>query len=211
VLSGAFDLCSSKASTEGILECAKRLEDESETKIVFVAIDTLNRALAGGDENSAKDMGAFIANVAAISEATGAHVMVTHHVPHSENRMRGHGALLGACDTTVKIEKGDIRTATIEKQNDGPEGERIAFNIQGVELSRNGDNVTEAPVLIPIEGDIPKSKPNRKLSPRDSLAVKALGDVLASKGKPKPSTIDAPISTVADVDDLLVLDTGEVI
>jgi AAA domain len=202
VLSGSFDLCAGRTSTEGILDCAKRLQDESESKISLIAIDTLNRVLAGGDENSAKDMGALIANIATISEATGAHILVTHHVPHTENRMRGHGALLGACDTTIKIEKGDLRIATIEKQNDGPEGERVAFNIRSVELSRDETGKpTEAPVIVPIEGEIPKAKANRRLGPRDSLAVKALGNVLATKGKPKPPTIDAPINTVADLED----------
>jgi hypothetical protein len=57
-------------------------------------------------------------------------------LPHDQNRMRGHGALLAACDTTLRIEGGTLRTATIEKTNDGAEGERIAFAIESVELGR---------------------------------------------------------------------------
>jgi AAA domain len=63
VLSGSIDLCTGKMGTEGIIECARRLEDESELKLGLVVVDTVSRALAGGDENSAKDMGAFVAHI----------------------------------------------------------------------------------------------------------------------------------------------------
>src|SRR6185503_11045542 len=106
------------ASVDGILECAKRLKDEAESDIRLVVIDTVSRALAGGNENSSEDMGALVQNVLRIQEGTGAHVLLTHHVPHDQNRMQGHGALLA-----------DLRTATVEKTNDGAEGQRVAFAI----------------------------------------------------------------------------------
>jgi hypothetical protein len=72
--------------------------------------------------------------------------------------MRGHGALLAACDTTLRIEaSGDLRTATVEKTNDGAEGERVSFAIESVELGQDpvtGD-ITNAPVLRPAE--VPKA------------------------------------------------------
>jgi hypothetical protein len=148
VLSGSIDLCTGKMGTEGIIDCARRLEDESELKLGLVVVDTVSRALAGGDENSAKDMGAFVANILQIQEATTAHVLLTHHVPHEQNRMRGHGALLAACDTTLRIEKDDgLRTATVEKTNDGAEGEKVFFNLESVELGKD----TVAPVVRPAE------------------------------------------------------------
>jgi hypothetical protein len=203
VLSGSFDLVGGKFSAAGIIECAKRLVDESESKVALIVIDTLNRSMAGGDENSAKDMGALVASLSAIQEATGAHILVTHHTPHTESRLRGHGALLGACDTTIKIEKGDLRTATVEKQNDGPEGERVGFNLQTVELGRDPEtgDVTEAPVVVPIDGELPSAHSARRMSPRDKRAKDALAEILASKGKAKPAGIDAPVSRVIALDE----------
>jgi hypothetical protein len=148
VLSGSIDLCATKLGADGIIDCGKCLEDESENKMVLVIIDTVSRALAGGDENSSKDMGALVANVLRIQEATGAHVMLTHHVPHEQNRMRGHGALLAACDTTLRIDKGDhLRTATIDKTNDGAEGEKVFFSLESVDLGHE----TTAPVVRQAE------------------------------------------------------------
>lgn len=42
----------------------------------LIVVDTLAMAFAGGDENSAKDMGQFIANCNILRARTGAHVMI---------------------------------------------------------------------------------------------------------------------------------------
>ena len=63
------------------------------------------RALCGGDENSPKDMGALIANLGRIQGHVDIHLLLTHHQPAEKERMRGHGALLGAVDTTVHVTK----------------------------------------------------------------------------------------------------------
>jgi hypothetical protein len=204
VISGSIDLCTGKIGAEGIVECAKQLQEESELKLQLIVIDTVSRALAGGDENSPRDMGGLVANVLAMQEATGAHVLLTHHVPHDQNRMRGHGALLAACDTTLRIDKGDgLRTATVEKTNDGPELERVAFNLESVELGKDPKTgePTTAPVIRPFEGEIPKaSKPAKLLRPRQRNALNALHETLASSGIARPSSLDVPVATVTTLD-----------
>jgi hypothetical protein len=58
-----------------------------------IVIDTVSRALNGGDENSPKDMGALIANIGRLQAATGAHVTGIHHQPvDGKERLRGHAA-----------------------------------------------------------------------------------------------------------------------
>ena len=47
--------------------------------IKLVVVDTLARAMAGGNENASDDMGAFIRNIDRIREETGAHVLIVHH------------------------------------------------------------------------------------------------------------------------------------
>jgi hypothetical protein len=117
-------------------------------KVVLIVIDTLSRALAGGDENSPKDMGAIVTATAQLQEATGGHVLWVHHMPHDGDRMRGHGALLGAMDTTLHVCKaGTGRTATVVKANDSEEGECITFDLESVQIGEDG---TTAPVVIAI-------------------------------------------------------------
>jgi hypothetical protein len=118
-------------------------------QVVLIVIDTLSRALAGGDENSPKDMGAIVTTTAQLQEATGGHVLWIHHMPHDGDRMRGHGALLGAMDTTLHVCKsGTGRTATVVKANDSEEGECITFDLESVQIGEDG---TTAPVVVALE------------------------------------------------------------
>src|SRR5262249_9513257 len=62
-------------------------------------------------------------------------------------RLRGHGALLGAMDTTVHVEKlsDDVRSASVIKANDSEEGERVTFSLESVLIGPE----TTAPAVIP--------------------------------------------------------------
>jgi hypothetical protein len=135
VVGGPADLRTSPAHAKLIVEYAARLEIDAKLPTVLIIIETINRVLAGGDENSSKDMGQLVRNLTDIQERTGAHILTVHHMPVDGERMRGHGSLLGACDVTVRAEKRSAMfTATIEKSNDGPTGERVAFTLKSVDL-----------------------------------------------------------------------------
>jgi hypothetical protein len=180
VLSGQLDLRTSKDGAAAIIEHAHKLVEMTEVDLGLVVIETVSRALAGGDENSPKDMGALVGNLAQIQERTNAHVAISHHIPaDGSQRLRGHGALLGACDTTIKVENlGEIRAASVDKVNDGPEGERVAFKIEGVELHFDPEtNVhTTAPVVIPSDG-IPIIQPaGPKLTANQQTVLNILHD-----------------------------------
>ena len=63
VAHGQVDLRTSRESAEEIIEHAKRLDDIGEVPTTLILIDTVSRALAGGDENSPKDMGSLVGNL----------------------------------------------------------------------------------------------------------------------------------------------------
>src|SRR4029079_8286928 len=155
VVSGHADLRTSKDSAEEIIDYAHKLAELGEVPTTLILIDTVSRAIAGGDENSPKDMGSLIGNLSHIQEMTGAHVAALHHIPaDGTQRLRGHGALLGACDTTIKVENlQSCRTGTVDKTNDGPDGERVTFELKGIELHFDPETntTTTAPVVIPTE------------------------------------------------------------
>ena len=60
VIPVAPDLAHGLQDTRELIAMLFEIEKELGQKIRIVAIDTLNRALAGGDENSSKDIGAVI-------------------------------------------------------------------------------------------------------------------------------------------------------
>jgi hypothetical protein len=154
----------------------------------LVIVDTVSRALCGGDENSPKDMGLLVANIARIQAAIGVHVALTHHQPADKERMRGHGALLGAADTTVHVHKsGGIRIAEVVKSSDHEEGQRIGFTLKTVTIDQDdgyGDPVT-APVMVEDQAPatVKKAKRAVKVPKNATLALNALRDAVAECGQ----------------------------
>jgi DNA-binding PadR family transcriptional regulator len=76
--------------------------------------------MVGGDENSAKDMGLFIAACDRIRHATGATMMVVHHTGKNGD-YRGSSALKGAVDTMIELKNDDgLITVSCAKSKDTP-------------------------------------------------------------------------------------------
>lgn len=115
-------------------------------KPVLIIIDTFARALMGGDENSAQDVGAFNSAVAALIENTGACVMIVHHSGKNKAAgARGSSALLGAIDTELEV---DGRQVTARKQRDIELTPPIGFNLLPVivGMDEDGDELTSCVV-----------------------------------------------------------------
>src|ERR1700730_11607720 len=163
IMSGVYDF-RDRRTAGNIIQIARQVELATGEQLVLIIIDTLSRALCGGDENSSKDMGANVSATSLLQHGTGAHIMWLHHIPiDGSERMRGHGALLGAMDTTISVVKADtVRTATVIKANDSEEGESVAFTLESVPIGQDGEgNQTTAPVVVPAENASP---PNKKVN-----------------------------------------------
>ena len=199
VISGVIDMRTNELDTKEIIGAAQQLARETGENVMLIIIDTLSRVLAGGDENTSKDIGAVLANVQRIQEATGAHISLVHHVPvYDQQRMRGHGSSLGNADTTVLVSKeADHRAAELIKANDAPEGQRITFTLVGVDLGTNADGeTTRAPVVVPVVADRPEPKGSKGPKWPPTLR-KALNNVLASGGE-RTAIPDGPIVLAAE-------------
>jgi hypothetical protein len=145
-----------QGTARSFVKTAQQIEGKTGQKLVLIVIDTLSRALCGGDENSSKDMGAVVAATSILQNEAKAHVLWVHHMPQAgAERLRGHGALLGALDTTVHVTKHseDLRSATVVKANDSEEGEGVTFSLEGVDIGAN----TTAPVVVPVDPGVARN------------------------------------------------------
>jgi hypothetical protein len=75
----------------------------------LIVLDTLARCFGGGDENSNKDMGAFIRACDELREEFGgATILIVHHVgKEAQKGLRGATALSGAMDIVFQLRKPD--------------------------------------------------------------------------------------------------------
>lgn len=131
------DLCDERGDTDELIREIQRIEGD----VDLIVVDTLARALSGGNENSAEDMGALIKNLDRLRAETGAHAMLIHHSGKDATKgARGSTALLGAVDTALEIKAtSGTRTASVVKQRDGISGQGYSFTLKPVALGYDDD------------------------------------------------------------------------
>lgn len=106
----------------------------------LVVLDTLNRTL-NGDENKPEDMAAYVRAAGAIRDAFDACVLIVHHCGVEGTRPRGHTSLTGAADAQFQVSQAsETRIVEVDKQKDGPPGERITFKLRSVALGYDDDD-----------------------------------------------------------------------
>lgn len=124
-LSAGINMVRDDEDAKAVIRFAHQIAEQSKFKVGMIVIDTLNRSLSGGDENSNVDMGLFVRHVDLIREETGAAVLVIHHTGKDEAKgARGHSSLLAALDTEIFVSgEGEM---SVTKQRDLPEIEELA-------------------------------------------------------------------------------------
>jgi putative DNA primase/helicase len=122
--------------------------------IKLVVVDTLARHMTG-EENSNRDMSAFIAAADKIREEHGCAALIIHHTGHStdkSNRARGASAFYASLDFEFLLQGNKKGAGTIEgtKNKEGSIYPKRGFSLVPVELdgitNTKGDPVTTAVV-----------------------------------------------------------------
>jgi len=106
--------------------------------IDVIIIDTLNRTMPGGNENSPEDMGSMVYSAAQLGEVFDCLAVFVHHSGKDASKgSRGHSSLHGATDCELSVKRLDLtnRVLKIEKLRDGEDGlELLNFELQTVPL-----------------------------------------------------------------------------
>jgi hypothetical protein len=168
-----------------LVEAIQRAQDKMGVAVKLTVIDTLSRAMAGGNENAPDDMGALVTNDTKIRQATGAHNMWIHHSGKDAAKgARGHSLLRAATDTEVEIvreSKDAPSIATVRKQRDMEIEGEWTFGLKVVELGKNrrGKPVTSCVVEVKQASD---KAPRVRLTGHNATAYEALVNAGAEAG-----------------------------
>lgn len=154
------------AQVAKLIRTAKAAAAAEGCEIGLVIIDTVARAIPGADENSAQDMGRFVAAVEQVKAENGGAILGVHHSGKDVERgARGSSAMLGAVDTMVSVKRNEERlTVTIEKQKDDDEGPPIRLKTLQIELMRG--LLVENSLVLESDGDKP---PPPRMDNRETL------------------------------------------
>ncbi len=133
------------------------------TLIIF---DTLARCL-DGDENQAKDIGAFIQSVDSIRTTYNCTILIVHHSGKDETRgARGSTSIKGALDTEILLSKTGEKSfeLSVSKQKDHEPPKAKGFRFESVATNWLDDdmNIIYSAVLVSYETE--HEKKARKLN-----------------------------------------------
>lgn len=152
----------------------------------LIVIDTLARAISGGDENSGQDMGQLIINADKLREFTNAHIAFVHHSGKDDFKgARGHSSLRAAVDTEIEISRPDTEspsTIKIVKQREMEMIEDMSFSLNRVVLGVNerGKEVTSC-VVSPC--DLVEKRATIKMNPIQTFMYDAILDCIEKFGQ----------------------------
>jgi KaiC/GvpD/RAD55 family RecA-like ATPase len=197
-VTSSVDLChAGVGDVDRLIEEIKEVAQDC--SVMLVVIDTVSRALAGGNENAPDDMGAFVKSMDRLRDELQCHVAAVHHFGKETSRGgRGHSLLQCGVDTVIEVDRSaatGIATAVITKQRDGPTCQQIAFQLREITLGTNqdGDPVTSC-VVKPIAAST-KAQAKPKLSAAQARALELLKEALARNGQIPPTNAYIPINT----------------
>jgi hypothetical protein len=178
------------ADTPRLIKAVKAAAEAMGIPVKLVVIDTLSRALAGGNENAPEDMGALVMNMDTIRTETGAAALFVHHCGKDQAKgARGHSSLRAAIDTEIEViadEESDAKTATIVKQRDLPKGDHFNFKLKVIELGQNrhGEAVTTCTVDYGDKAAKPVTRtPRSAPGNHQQRALEILADLIATSGQ----------------------------
>jgi hypothetical protein len=158
----SIDLCHDDTDLTEIMERIRELEVELGPCLVVV-VDTVSRALAGGDENGPKDMGMFVRHVDVLRETVGATVVAIHHTAVGGDEPRGHRSLRNAGDVRLYVTKlaDGLSQLEVKHAKDGPTGEKLLFRVETEEVGRDQNEEPIIGALVLQETAKPAEEPGR--------------------------------------------------
>lgn len=151
--------------------------DQESERPSLVIVDTLARCMPALDENSSRDVGAVMDNLAVISEALPtAAIIVIHHRTKANGGLRGSSAILGAIDLDLRVHGGaSNRRITVEKANAIETGQSLPFRLVPLEVDIGGVRST---AIAAVAADAPRAgcaqAHDRRLPPDAATALATL-------------------------------------
>lgn len=153
---------------DALIATAQAMEAEVGQPVRLIVVDTVARVMAGGDENTAVDMGRLIGAADRVRQALPeVHVMLIHHMGKDLSKgARGHSSLRAALDTEIEVtvdEPTKTHYAKVTKQRDlASKGETFACKFVPVVLGVDqwGNDIT-ACAVEPSEVGVGTPAPKR--------------------------------------------------
>jgi len=188
----ALNLLDPAADTDRVIDAIQAAAKEMAVPVRWIIMDTLSRAMAGGNENSPEDMGALVTNGTKIQQVGKCHVSWIHHSGKDQAQgARGHSLLRAATDTEIEISRPDKdspSTARVTKQREMEIDGEWSFKLHAIELGQNrrGKPVTSCVVMLADPSEVAEAEEAGKatrMSGGAQFGLAALHEALIAYGR----------------------------
>ncbi|SOC37062.1 AAA domain-containing protein [Rhizobium subbaraonis] len=163
LLPARIDLYHSDDHTDALIEECRHWAGTFRAPLELIVIDTWATATPGANENDGKDVSVVLQRAAKLSQATGAAVLIVHHMNADGSKVRGHTSILGNLENVLIVRQCEglrddagrqIREAVVDKNKDGEDGARFRFTLRSVQIGadEDGDPITSC-VVANVEGE----------------------------------------------------------
>jgi hypothetical protein len=180
---------------ETILGAIKAAEDHTGCETGLLIFDTYAKGIAAGhgDESLAKDQNATLANLRRVLDKANVHIATVGHTGKDESRgERGSNAKLADVDLLVQIGGDTIKTATVKKANDQPEGPLTSFRLEPYDFGLDEDGDPFRTFILAREIILGGATTERPLTDQQRLAIEALAETVLKHGADLPPADGLP-------------------
>ena len=187
-----------------MIEYCHEIETKTSQDLKLIILDTLARCYGGNDENSSRDMGAFIKGCDTIKQLTGATVLVVHHSGKNiDSGGRGSSSLPAALDVEYRVSRdGEDEQAlvlTCSKMKDAEQPDTKAYDLTSVHIRIDSDGDDVNSLCLNSVGRQPKDNEETPKTSHMTRNHEAIWQAVRSRTQAGHSTNKALI-----IDDLKV-------
>ena len=183
-----------RSCVDVILATIWEAEQRFACEVGLAIFDTYAKGIAagGGDEDKAKDQNIVLANLRRVLDRVNIHIAGIGHTGKDESKgERGSNARLADVDVLVQITGDAVKTVTVKKGNDQPEGTLTGFQLEPFDLGTDEDGDPVRTFIIGKE-ICASAQPDRGLSDRQRLALEALAEATLAHGRDAPPDYGLP-------------------
>lgn len=143
----------------------------------LIVIDTFAQVTAGGNENSSEDMGRALGNCRTLHHATGATILLVHHLGKDATKgARGWSGINAATDTELTVARGlgADRMVTSSKLKDDPDGDVFGFRLRSIPVGEDEDGEMMESAIVEHMVEPPKQKSVRSKGKHQIAVLEAV-------------------------------------
>lgn len=208
LIGSPIDLFAGDADTDALIADIKHIATLLPVPLELVVIDTLSAATPGANENASEHVSMALKRCDRIRRATGANVLLVHHMNSDGSKARGHTSLTANLETVMQAsvlpdmhdrQGRKLRELSLIKQKDGDPGHSTRFVLRSTEIRQDeeGEPVTSCVVDLPASGEGLSAQPVShgkviRMSPQAKIMMACIEAAIAKHPEPQPPGEELP-------------------